>query len=131
MTVYKAPKPRPKKKSPRKPLKKTAMKAWRRKPDSFARIYHSVARQKFVSGLPCCVCRGGPCEGHHIKSEGIARKAHYTMIVPLCARHHDEYHDIGRETFRRKYWNIDLEALARETERKWQDYSNQVKEKIA
>jgi hypothetical protein len=88
--------------------------------EEFARVYHSEERRQFVASLPCVICFRVPCEGHHIKSEGVSRKAGYRFIVSVCSKHHREYHDIGRETFARKYNYIDLNRMAEITEEKWQ-----------
>lgn len=87
--------------------KRGAMKS-KRKPKAerdakFAREFGSAERVAYVASLPCIACGGGPCENHHISGHAMGKRAHHSVIVPLCARHHREWHDVGRHTFAEKY----------------------------
>lgn len=58
-------------------------------------------------GLPCAVCAStNSTVGHHIKSVGSGGDDLPENLLPLCAIHHREIHDIGRDTFFKKYKNI-------------------------
>lgn len=118
--------------APTEPMKRTKpIKARNadRKAREFARTYHSVERVMFVKyAMQCEVpgCGHFPCECAHIEGEGMGRKGHYTMIVPLCAHHHRtgrfSFHNLGsRHAFEREY-RIDLGTLAEWTEERWQTY---------
>ena len=59
----------------------------KRKAAEFARCYHSVERVEFVKRLPCAACGVvGYSQNAHVGKDGkgAGRKAHYTMIAPLC-----------------------------------------------
>jgi len=60
-----------------------------------ARVYGDEARQAWLRARPCIVCGAGPVELHHTRNGGLSRKADAATLVPLCARHHREYHDTG------------------------------------
>lgn len=83
--------------------------------------FHSVQRVLFVQSLPCVVCGYLPSQNAHVKSRGAG--GGYTDIIPLCYTHHLEQGQIGIKTFAKKY-HLDLEWLAQETERKWNDDRN-------
>jgi hypothetical protein len=87
--------------------------------EKFARQYHSVERIEFVKWLPCIVTLKSPCENVHTETGGMGRKADYTTIVPMISEKHHELHDIGVETFLRKYPHVNLRRSAAETEQKW------------
>jgi hypothetical protein len=60
-----------------------------------------------VAELPC-VCCGAPCEElHHPRSLalgcGMGMRAPHTMVIPLCKKHHDEFHRIGKRPWEAKY----------------------------
>lgn len=58
-----------------------------RKAREWPRAFHSKARVKFVSRLPCAACGyAGPVprENAHIESGGASRRADYDKIIPLC-----------------------------------------------
>lgn len=37
---------------------------------------------------------GGPVEAHHAGERGFGKKAPDDTCIPLCMRHHREYHDV-------------------------------------
>lgn len=65
-----------------------------------------------IRDLPCAV-GGVRCtaqvHAHHVRTIAAGGAEH--DLVPLCAVHHQELHNIGRWTFLKKY-GVDLEALA-------------------
>lgn len=51
----------------------------------------------FVRDEECCICAAPPpSDPHHIGPRGMGQKTDDTRAVPLCRRHHDEYHATGR-----------------------------------
>ena len=63
----------------------------------------------------CCVCCT-TCyvDAAHIGPHGFWQKAADTSCVPLCRKHHDELHMIGRQRFEPKYgicFEIIIEGL--------------------
>lgn len=76
--------------------------------------------RSFVKRHQCAVkgCEEGPVEFHHVKTRGAGGGDEFG--VPLCARHHKEFHDIGIATFEAKH-RIDLRALAAEFVRRTTD----------
>ena len=54
---------------------------------------------QFVSSHGCIVCRG-PSDAHHaLGKRGVGIKPSDFGTVPLCRRHHDELHRVGRRSF--------------------------------
>ena len=97
------------------------------KAQKFRREYHSRERVRFVAALACVVCASSPCENHHIRGDGLARKGPYTAIVPLCAGCHRRWHTIGKLSllqaeaplaWRGRYWE-QWDDVAEEVERLW------------
>ena len=78
------------------------------------------AHQRWVRSHQCVVlgCKDGPIQFAHVKSRGAGGGDWYG--VALCLGHHREQHDIGIETFQRKY-GIDLYELAAEFTRRTSD----------
>lgn len=83
----------------------------------------------------CCVpgCPSVHIEAHHVRkgvpaseAGGTGMKPHDRWCVPLCRDHHQEAHDLGADTFDRKY-GISLLDVAKEAQRnsphrrKWED----------
>lgn len=48
---------------------------------------------------PCVVCGRGPSDPHHEPPRGRDGRGDDADTVPLCRRHHDERHAIGRRAF--------------------------------
>lgn len=103
---------------------------------AFARCFHSEERVAFISSLPCIGCGHRPCQNAHIETGGMARRADYTKIVPLCGPHlttpsngraqfvagcHAEIHNHGIITFTRRH-EVNLVEKAAETEEAWQKH---------
>ena len=91
-----------------------------RTPQDLERIYGPPGRREFVHDLGCVIC-GAPAENAHTRTGGTSRKGHYTTIIPLCTRHHDESHH-GIRTFAAKY-RLDLEVIAAAVESAWLAHS--------
>jgi hypothetical protein len=108
------------------------MKRWRRSAKSFARIYGSPARVRWVANLPCSVvgCTRGPCDNAHTETGGMGRKADYTTIAPLCPYHHREQHFLGCGTFEARY-GVDMTKAAEWTEVRWQAHNEEINVRIA
>ena len=76
-----------------------------------------AAAEAATEHIPHCqwVHLSGPekrCEAHHVRKgahSGIGTKPTDFRTVPLCQTSHDEYHQIGHDTFCKKY-GLDLEA---------------------
>ena len=88
---------------------------------TFARVYGSTARVLWVKSLPCVVCGGGPCEGHHITNGGMGRKADAHQIVPLCRDHRALAHQHGDASWQEYYHGLDLTTEAARVEAAWQE----------
>jgi len=60
----------------------------------------------FVRDLPCVVCFQN-AEPHHIKNEwassGVGTKGHDIHTIPLCRKHHAEFHQKGREKWEKEH----------------------------
>ena len=88
----------------------------------------------WVTRLPCGICGDGPCENHHVRSDGVSRKGPYRVIVPLCDGCHSRLHRIGKlsmlQWVNREYggllWNgqraeMQWDDLAARVEAAWQE----------
>ena len=90
----------------------------------FERVWDSEEFRQYTERSPCVVTGRGPCVGHHVTPNddppsGTGRKADAKWVVPLLDRLHKELHNIGWETFERKY-GIDLKEEARQHWARWQ-----------
>ena len=56
-----------------------------------------------VSRLPCSVCYAPNVDVHHFKSKGSGGGDELENLVSLCRRHHNEFHNLGVETWTKKY----------------------------
>ena len=52
---------------------------------------------------PCVVCSRRPAEASHIKSVGAGGGDTEDNVIPLCRKHHVEWHGAGRETMPKRY----------------------------
>lgn len=107
-------------------------KAPRTKPRNPDRVY-CPPHLSWLRKRNCCVQDGdfgpgaigcsGKMEAHHVKTRGAGGGD--DSGVPLCVRHHGQYHTVGHDTFERMY-AVDLERIAAELWRlsphrmKWQ-----------
>lgn len=71
---------------------------------------------EWVRRLPCVmqILCAGDVEVSHVRSRGAAGDDRGN-VVPMCRRHHQQYHDWGRYTFEGR-WRIDLKAEAQRLE---------------
>lgn len=113
-----------------RPTKRIRARNPKRQRQEFARAYGSEARVEWVKSQPCAVCRvGGYTENAHCPPKshagGTGRKADSRFIVPLCGDRigtigcHGMYDRLGRSVLVAAY-NVDFDALAADTERRWQ-----------
>lgn len=125
MTIYPAKKPRRRKASPPKTLKRASLrrrgKKWVAK---WRRAYHSPERVNFVKSLPCCLSGLAGVENAHVEGDGAGRKGHYTAIVPMRRELHRRWHRYGLEGLAPYSATRDyLLYCASETERMWQEHA--------
>jgi hypothetical protein len=60
----------------------------------------SKAHLAFVASQPCLICKGTPCDAHHLKiarPRSLGREVSDEFTVPLCRKHHQELHRHGNE----------------------------------
>jgi hypothetical protein len=72
---------------------------------------------KFLRSLPCSV---PDCRRHFVRSEashtgnrGLGQRASDWDAIPLCPRHHRQYHDVGRRSFEKMHGMSIRETLER------------------
>jgi len=104
--LHAVPRPAPREKKPRKPLRRTWMKAPRSKFCACSKCERKRKRRgedpaylDFVRGLPCMIQNGncyGPVHAHHAihRSQGGKDR----QAIPLCQQHHLCWH-VGRGVF--------------------------------
>lgn len=60
--------------------------------------------KEYIQQQKCHICKHlPPSDHHHIFAEGVATKCSDYESMPLCNKHHTEFHDHGREAFAEKY----------------------------
>jgi hypothetical protein len=73
----------------------------------------SKAHLAFVASQPCLICKGTPCDAHHLKiarRRSLGRKVSDEFTVPLCRKHHQELHRHGNEA---NWWaNMQVSPLS-------------------
>lgn len=77
---------------------------------------------EWIRRLPCLLCRGAS-DAHHIPPDGlssISLKTSDLRTIPLCLKHHTEYHTCGKDTFAEDY-NLDYEWIISELNRIWEE----------
>lgn len=57
----------------------------------------------YIRSCKCYVCEAWPIEPHHTGKGGVGLKGSDFTAIPLCPRHHRAFHDMGIETFEKKY----------------------------
>ncbi len=71
------------------------------------KVYRSTGYRLYVANLPCCVSDSTAQlnDPHHIKGRGYGGsvKCSDMFIIPLCHELHSEFHQIGWESFEKKY----------------------------
>ena len=115
------PCPKPVSPPPAKP-RRVKRKNVKRSTKAWKAAFHSAERVQFVASMGCEVARDGGCLGavqnHHTKNGGMGLKASYTTIIPLCAAHHAQIHQIGKVRFMQCH-ALNLSEAARQTELAW------------
>ena len=82
----------------------------------------SPAYLSWIRTLPCLVqdrnwfC-WGPIDPHHVGHNGHGRDNDYNA-VPLCRRHHDLAHDLGRQPFEERF-NLSFAAAIQGLNDEW------------
>jgi hypothetical protein len=79
-----------------KPMPRSRLRPKKRSAESFARIYGSQERVRWVKSLPCVGCGAipseeRPTENAHTVTGGKGRKADAATIAPLCHGCHTKY----------------------------------------
>ena len=59
-----------------------------------------------IREMPCLICSKSPVDAHHMTSRGAGGGDTKDNLVPLCRKHHQEYHQIGISKFAWKYPRI-------------------------
>ena len=81
----------------------------------------------FVRLHVCSVpgCENQDIEASHIRkgipaheAGGVGMKPHDKWTCPKCRCHHQEYHDLGHDTFEAKY-GISLVEVCKDLQRRW------------
>jgi hypothetical protein len=70
---------------------------------------------RFVASQPCVSCGRSPSHAHHVRfaqSRGVGLKVSDEFTVPLCAIHHHELHQTGKEQDWWRRRNIEPLAIA-------------------
>lgn len=62
-----------------------------------------------VKSKPCVVCGKGPSDPDHLATRGSGGNDELSNLWPLCRQHHTEKHQIGLNTFIRRYPHLALE----------------------
>jgi len=112
-TGLKFPKPPKREAKPRRPMKRSWIK--RKRPRRLSRNLGDPAYMAFVRTLPCAVKAGcsadceGPIHAHHAVTR--ARGGKDDTCIPLCNRHHMQWHDAngvfaGMTRFERFAWSV-------------------------
>lgn len=73
---------------------------------------------EFLREKPCLACGApGPSDVHHIKSRGSGGTDNPWNVLPLCRKHHSEWHQVGGKKFLKQYADVEtyLKALGWET----------------
>jgi len=57
-----------------------------------------------IRAMNCFVCMARPpSDAHHWRTKGAGGQDHEDNLVPLCRKHHVEFHNKGRKTFFSEY----------------------------
>jgi hypothetical protein len=81
----------------------------------------------WIRTLPSAVSGYRGCEAAHTGSDGGAKlKASDYSCIPLTMREHAEYHQIGKQSFERKY-GLSCEDVVRRLNEVWFRFSREVK----
>ena len=75
-------------------------------PQPKTKTYRSEKYLTHVRQFPCCVCGNTDTEAHHIRfsyNSGTAKKPGDIWAIPLCHKHHADFHTMGILTFQKTY----------------------------
>lgn len=61
------------------------------------------ALKEFKKKYPKCIICNKPQHTHHKTTRGAGGADKENNLMPLCLKHHNELHTIGKKTFRKKY----------------------------
>ena len=96
------------------PLKRSAFKRTKARPNPAG---HDPAHLACIRRLPCCVCgtRRRVDPHHSTAGRAFSRKASDHATMPLCRRHHDEFHGArghfeGWDRAKRRQWQREMVA---------------------
>ncbi len=86
-----------------------------------------IKKENYKSSEPCAVCgerRPNMVCYHHIKTRGSGGSDHDSNLIPVCLKHHNEFHAYGNSKMLDKYLSAKLWFLRNgweycETSRKW------------
>lgn len=83
-------------------------------------MYGSKKRVQWIASLPCVAAPlcWGKIDNAHTASGGTGRKADAETIVPLCTRHHNQLHMMGRLSFEKRF-DVDLAYEAETIAARW------------
>lgn len=85
----------------------------------FERAFGGQERVDWMRWQPSVVSGKTPCVSAHVRGGGEARRADAEWTVPMTWQEHQAMHDTGQESYAAQH-GLDLDALAIETERRWQ-----------
>lgn len=116
------------------PERRRRLRRKRRTAEEFVRIYGGPERVWFFHhALRCAVCGARP-EVAHLGNEGLGRKSHYTLTVPLCSTHHvlgaDSLHALRPKRFERRH-NLNLRLIARRAQEAFEGPAGQAMIELA
>jgi len=63
----------------------------------------SLENLEFIRGMFCHVCKARPVDIHHWRSKGAGGGNTLDNLVPLCRKHHSEFHNSGSLSFYKRY----------------------------
>ena len=117
--IHPVPKPRPKGAKPRKRMKRGRTRLRARGESPTVRAFLAA-----VAGMPCWLCGKHPADPDHwVRRSSRGKKhpeKHWNNVWPLCRRHHNEKHRIGRERFVARY-QCDPAGVCRAVTAMWQE----------
>lgn len=96
----------------------------KRKAKLFVRNYHSEGFVDWIHSLACSVSGkegsdSDPIVAAHTLGKGAG--GDWTMVVPMLHSLHDKLHNIGIETFEKRY-GVDLELIAAAVHLRWKAF---------
>lgn len=89
--------------------------------ETFERAFGGEERDEWIKWQPSVVSGKTPCVAAHVRGGGVAYRADACWTVPMLYVEHQEMHNVGQRTYAARH-GLDLEALAIETDRRFQLY---------